>query len=136
MVNEKIDKKSPQNKVLGYLCCLKKKEFSNMVNDTISDMLTRIRNANVARKPSVSILKTKVHERICQILEREGFIEKYYVSDTQSNELVIDLNENDHLYIIYSELDMGGYEFFSEITDTEGLHEILSDDEDDFEDIE
>jgi len=52
------------------------------------------------------------------------------------DELIIDLNEKDHLYIIYSELDMGGFEFFSEITDTEGLHDILSDDEDDFEDIE
>jgi small subunit ribosomal protein S8 len=90
-VDEKIDNRNLPKFWVRELCCLKQKEFSNMVNDTISDMLTRIRNANIARKPSVSILKTKVHERICQILEREGFIEKYYVSDTQPNELVIDL---------------------------------------------
>ena len=36
-----------------------------MVNDTISDMLTRIRNANVASKTCVSIPKTKVHINIC-----------------------------------------------------------------------
>lgn len=62
-----------------------------MVNDTISDMLTRIRNANVAYKPSVSLLKTKVHEKICQILEQEGFIEKFYVSETNPTELIVEL---------------------------------------------
>jgi len=62
-----------------------------MVNDTISDMLTRIRNANLAYKTSVSLSKTKVHEKICEILEHEGFIEKFYVSDTQTNELIVDL---------------------------------------------
>ena len=62
-----------------------------MVNDTISDMLTRIRNANLAYKTSVSLSKTKVHEKICQILEQEGFIEKFYVSDAQTNELIVDL---------------------------------------------
>jgi small subunit ribosomal protein S8 len=62
-----------------------------MVNDTISDMLTRIRNANLAYKTSVSLSKTKVHEKICQILEQEGFIEKFYVSEAQTNELIVDL---------------------------------------------
>ena len=62
-----------------------------MVNDTISDMLTRIRNANLAYKPNVSLVKTKVHEKICEILEQEGFIENYYVSDTSPNELIVDL---------------------------------------------
>nr|YP_009455910.1 ribosomal protein S8 [Chlorella heliozoae]AST08722.1 ribosomal protein S8 [Chlorella heliozoae] len=69
----------------------KNKEFENMVNDTISDMLTRIRNANLSYKTTVSLSKTKVHEKICQILEQEGFIEKFYVSETQPNELVVDL---------------------------------------------
>jgi small subunit ribosomal protein S8 len=62
-----------------------------MVNDTISDMLTRIRNANLAYKPNVSLVKTKVHEKICEILEQEGFIENYSVSDTNPSELIIDL---------------------------------------------
>ncbi len=69
----------------------KNKEFENMVNDTISDMLTRIRNANLAYKTSVSLSKTKVHGKICQILEQEGFIEKFYVSETDTNELIVDL---------------------------------------------
>lgn len=62
-----------------------------MVNDTISDMLTRIRNANLAYKTTVSLSKTKVHEKICQILEQEGFIEKFKISENQQNELIVDL---------------------------------------------
>ena len=62
-----------------------------MVNDTISDMLTRIRNANLAYKTTVSLSKTKVHEKICQILEQEGFIEKFHVSENQQNEIIVDL---------------------------------------------
>jgi small subunit ribosomal protein S8 len=62
-----------------------------MVNDTISDMLTRIRNANLAYKTSASLSKTKVHEKICQILEQEGFIERFYSSETNTNELIVDL---------------------------------------------
>ena len=54
-----------------------------MVNDTISDMLTRIRNANLAYKTCVSIPKTRIHKSICEILECEGFIEKFYVNFVQ-----------------------------------------------------
>lgn len=74
-----------------------------MVNDTISDMLTRIRNANLASKTCVSIPKTRVHVSICEILEQEGFIEKYSTSDTNSNELVLYLK-----YIRSSSQNVGG----------------------------
>jgi small subunit ribosomal protein S8 len=60
-----------------------------MVNDTISDMLTRIRNANIAYKPTVLVTKTKIHEKICEILEKEGFIEKFTTSPTQPRDLEI-----------------------------------------------
>lgn len=62
-----------------------------MVNDTISDMLTRIRNANLAYKTSVSLSKTKVNEKLCEILEQEGFIEKFSISEKHSNEIIVDL---------------------------------------------
>ena len=60
-----------------------------MVNDTISDMLTRIRNANLAHKKTVSVSKTKIHEKICEILEKEGFITSFHISE--NNELIIHL---------------------------------------------
>ena len=45
-----------------------------MVNDSISDMLTRIRNASIAKKATVFIPYTRMNQQIAQILEKEGFI--------------------------------------------------------------
>lgn len=68
-----------------------------MVNDTISDMLTRIRNANLAYKLQVSVLKTNINEKICKILEREGFIENFSVSTKNPTELTIQLKYQKNL---------------------------------------
>lgn len=48
-----------------------------MVNDTISDMLTRIRNANLVKHQIVQIPSTKMSLAIAQILKEEGFIEDF-----------------------------------------------------------
>ncbi len=53
------------------------KKRTQMVNDTISDMLTRIRNASLVKNSSVSLPLTRLSQQICQILEREGFIESF-----------------------------------------------------------
>ena len=45
-----------------------------MVNDTISDMLTRVRNACLAKKSSVLIPYTSLNQQIANILEKEGYI--------------------------------------------------------------
>ena len=45
-----------------------------MVTDTISDMLTRIRNANMVRHQLVQIPATKMSVAIAEILKKEGFI--------------------------------------------------------------
>jgi len=55
-----------------------------VVNDTISDMLTRIRNANLVRHQIVQIPSTKMSLAITEILKEEGFIknfENYYEND-------------------------------------------------------
>jgi small subunit ribosomal protein S8 len=49
------------------------------VNDPISDMLTRIRNAGMARKPNTTMPSTKVLVAIAQILKAEGYIADYEV---------------------------------------------------------
>lgn len=46
-----------------------------MVNDTISDMLTRIRNAHMVKHQIVQIPATKMSVSIAEILKEEGFIE-------------------------------------------------------------
>lgn len=45
-----------------------------MKTDTISDMLTRIRNANLVRHQIVQIEKTKMNLAILNLLKSEGFI--------------------------------------------------------------
>jgi small subunit ribosomal protein S8 len=46
-----------------------------VVTDTISDMLTRIRNANMVKHQIVQIPATKMSKAIATILKEEGFIE-------------------------------------------------------------
>ena len=48
-----------------------------MSNDTISDMLTRIRNANLAKHQIVQIPSTKVTKAIANVLFNEGLIESF-----------------------------------------------------------
>jgi small subunit ribosomal protein S8 len=49
------------------------------MNDPISDMLTRIRNANRALLPGVEIPHSKIKENIAGILKREGYINDFAV---------------------------------------------------------
>jgi small subunit ribosomal protein S8 len=48
-----------------------------VVNDTISDMLTRIRNDNMVKHQIVQIPATKMSLAIASILKEEGFIEDF-----------------------------------------------------------
>lgn len=48
-----------------------------MVTDTISDMLTRIRNAHMVKHQIVQIPSTKMSLAIAEILKEEGYIEDF-----------------------------------------------------------
>ena len=48
-----------------------------MTTDTIADMLTRIRNANLAKHQIVQIPSTKVTRNIAQVLFSEGLIDSF-----------------------------------------------------------
>ena len=48
-----------------------------MTTDTIADMITRIRNANLARHQIVQIPSTKITRNIAQVLLAEGLIESF-----------------------------------------------------------
>ena len=63
-----------------------------MVNDTISDMLTRIRNANMVKHQIVQIPETNMSRAIAEILKEEGFIENFenYI-ENQKKYLLISL---------------------------------------------
>jgi small subunit ribosomal protein S8 len=53
------------------------------MTDPIADMLTRIRNANVAMHDDVSMPSSKLKEALAQVLEREGYIGGYRVAEQQ-----------------------------------------------------
>lgn len=48
-----------------------------MIRDAISDMLTRIRNANMVRHQIVQIPQTKMTQAIAEILKEEGYISEF-----------------------------------------------------------
>ena len=52
------------------------------ITDPISDMLTRIRNANSANKAEVSMPSTKVLVEVARVICEEGYIAGYEVEDT------------------------------------------------------
>jgi small subunit ribosomal protein S8 len=62
------------------------------VNDPISDMLTRIRNAGMARQTETTMPSTKVLVAIARILKDEGYINDFRVIEQQpQNKLVVSL---------------------------------------------
>lgn len=60
-----------------------------MVNDTISDMLTRIRNANMVKHQIVEIPFTKMTNSISNILKEEGFIEDFEIYEENSRKFIL-----------------------------------------------
>ena len=51
------------------------------ITDTIADMLTRIRNANSAKHPTVDVPASNMKKQIAQILVDEGYIKSFRVVD-------------------------------------------------------
>ncbi|QNO14777.1 30S ribosomal protein S8 [Alkalicella caledoniensis] len=47
------------------------------MTDPIADMLTRVRNANMAIHPTVEIPGSKIKKNLAEILKAEGFIKDY-----------------------------------------------------------
>jgi small subunit ribosomal protein S8 len=61
------------------------------VNDPISDMLTRIRNANQALLPFVKVPHSKLKESIAAILKREGYVADFTVEGKIPKTLTVKL---------------------------------------------
>jgi small subunit ribosomal protein S8 len=58
------------------------------MTDPISDMLTRIRNATLARQARVEMPSSRLKVEIARILESEGYIQAFKVLDAQPGERV------------------------------------------------
>jgi small subunit ribosomal protein S8 len=48
-----------------------------MINDSLSDMITRIRNAHLVQKQDVFIPTTKMNLKVAELLQQEGFIQSF-----------------------------------------------------------
>lgn len=53
------------------------------MTDPVADMLTRIRNANVAYQEEISMPSSRTKAAIAEILKREGYIRDYVVDPTK-----------------------------------------------------
>jgi small subunit ribosomal protein S8 len=49
------------------------------MSDPIADMLTRVRNGQMARKTEVSLPSSRLKVSICQVLKEEGYISDFIV---------------------------------------------------------
>lgn len=61
------------------------------MQDTIADMLTRIRNAQTAKKTNVIMPSSKFKVAIALVLQEEGYIEDYTIVGDKKPELTINL---------------------------------------------
>ena len=50
-----------------------------VMTDPVADMLTRIRNANLAYKDDLNVPASTIKERLADILTREGYVDGYAV---------------------------------------------------------
>ena len=55
----------------------RKRKFSSNISDPVADLLTRIRNANLAYKDELIAPISKLAESILKILEQEGYIDGF-----------------------------------------------------------
>lgn len=62
------------------------------MSDPIADLLTRLRNAQMAKLPKMSCPSSKVKVAICRVLQDEGYITGYDVQENGSKrDLTVDL---------------------------------------------
>ena len=54
-----------------------KRRFSSNVSDPVADLLTRIRNANLAYKDDLATPVSKQNEAVLRILDKEGYIDGF-----------------------------------------------------------
>lgn len=61
------------------------------MNDPISDMLTRVRNAQMAQKASVSMPSSKLKVAIAEVLKEEGYIDGFNVVKADGGKATLEI---------------------------------------------
>ena len=94
-----------------------------MVNDTIADLLTHIRNANLMKNATTSLPSFKLGVEIVKILKEEGFIKDYEVKEEEASkekivkrknietkpmdeeEAILEMELLGHSFFVYKDMD-------------------------------
>lgn len=58
------------------------------ITDPIADMLTRIRNANIAHHERVDVPASRLKKEVAKVLKAEGFIKNYEIVSAQPRDLI------------------------------------------------
>ena len=91
------------------------------MTDPISDMLTRIRNGQIARKVSVTMPSSNVKVAIANVLEKEGYIDSIKVESVSNNksslEIVLKYHEGIPVIEKIQRASRPGLRYFSNVTD-------------------
>ncbi len=61
------------------------------MQDPLSDLLTRVRNAQMAGHTSVSIPNSKLKRSVLQVMAEEGYINDFSTSDDLKSTITVDL---------------------------------------------
>jgi small subunit ribosomal protein S8 len=65
------------------------------MNDTISDLLTRIRNGQMSNKEKVIVPYSKMKEALCKVMLEEGYIEGISLEENEYKNIIVDLKYYD-----------------------------------------
>jgi small subunit ribosomal protein S8 len=63
-----------------------------MAIDSLSDMLTRIRNAAAVGHPTVAVTASKLTTRVAEILKDEGYLEAFQLVDIDASKKSLNLS--------------------------------------------
>lgn len=92
-----------------------------MMTDPLGDMLTRIRNGQMARKSAVTAPASRLRANVLEVLKREGYIRGYSQADQRAGvaELTIELKYHEGAPVIreISRVSKPGRRVYSKIKD-------------------
>jgi small subunit ribosomal protein S8 len=92
-----------------------------MMTDPLGDMLTRIRNGQMAKKSKVTAPASRLRANVLEVLQREGYIRGYSEAETRPGvaELTIELKYHEGQPVIrdISRVSKPGRRVYSKIKD-------------------
>ena len=100
-----------------------------LINDPLGDLLTRIRNGQMARLTAVSSPSSKHRVNVLEVLKREGFIRDYSVSKKENgaSELNVELKYSEGQPVIreIARISKPGRRVYSKITEVPSFYNGL-----------